>query len=54
NDRPEFARLIVNTNPHPLDRFRAIGAPSNMPEFARAFSCKPGETMVRAERCQIW
>ncbi|MCA1610782.1 MAG: M13 family metallopeptidase, partial [Acidobacteria bacterium] len=41
NDRPEFARLIVNTNPHPLDRFRAIGAPSNMPEFARAFSCKP-------------
>ena len=54
NDRPEFARLIVNTNPHPLDRFRAIGAPSNMPEFARAFSCKPGEAMVRAERCQIW
>jgi putative endopeptidase len=54
NDRPEFARLIVNTNPHPLDRFRAIGAPSNMPEFARAFSCKPGDPMVRAEKCQIW
>jgi putative endopeptidase len=54
NDRPEFARLIVNTNPHPLDRFRAIGAPSNMPEFARAFSCKAGAPMVRAQRCQIW
>ena len=54
NDRPEFARLVVNTNPHPLDRFRAIGAPSNMPEFARAFSCKGGDPMVRAQRCQIW
>ena len=54
NDRPEFARLIVNTNPHPLDRFRAVGAPSNMPEFAKAFSCKPGDTMVRAQKCEIW
>jgi putative endopeptidase len=54
NDRPEFARLIVNTNPHPLDRFRAVGAPSNMPEFAKAFSCRPGDPMVRAQKCQIW
>ena len=54
NDRPEFARLIVNTNPHPLGRFRAIGAASNMPEFARAFACKPDDPMVRAERCLIW
>jgi len=54
NDRPEFARLITQTNEHPLDRFRAIGAPSNMPEFARAFSCKPGEPMVRKESCAIW
>ena len=54
NDRPEFARLIVNTNPHPLGRFRAIAPPSNLPEFARAFSCKPGDPMVRAEVCEIW
>jgi predicted metalloendopeptidase len=31
---------MVNTNPHPLNRFRAIAAPSNMPEFAKAFGCK--------------
>ena len=31
NDRPEFARLITKTNEHPLDRFRAIGAPSKNP-----------------------
>jgi predicted metalloendopeptidase len=54
NDRPEFAKLIVNTNPHPLGRFRAIAPPSNLPAFARAFSCKAGDPMVRAEVCEIW
>ena len=56
NDRPEFERLMVNTNPHPLGHFRAIAAPSNMPEFGQAFECKEGDAMVRpaAIRCQIW
>jgi putative endopeptidase len=56
NDRPEFERLMVNTNSHPLGRFRAIAAPSNMPEFATAFDCKEGDAMARpsAIRCQIW
>jgi putative endopeptidase len=56
NDRPEFERLMVNTNPHPLGRFRAVASPSNMPEFARAFDCKEGDAMARASaiRCQIW
>ncbi|HET6144609.1 MAG TPA: M13 family metallopeptidase [Candidatus Acidoferrales bacterium] len=56
NDRPEYERLIVNTDPHPLSRFRAIASPSNMPEFARAFDCKPGDALARpaAVRCQIW
>ena len=56
NDRPEFERLMVNLNPHALDRFRAIAAPSNLPAFAQAFDCKSGDAMVRPEdqRCQIW
>jgi predicted metalloendopeptidase len=56
NDRPEYERLMVNTNPHPLARFRAIAAPSNMLEFARAFDCKEGDPQTRpvAMRCQIW
>lgn len=56
NERPEFERLLVNTDPHPLPRFRAIASPSNMPEFARAFDCKAGDAMVRPadKRCQIW
>ncbi|HVA01039.1 MAG TPA: M13 family metallopeptidase [Terriglobia bacterium] len=56
NVRPEFARLLLNIDPHPLPRFRAIGPPSNMPAFAKAFDCKTGDPMVRppSERCRIW
>jgi putative endopeptidase len=56
NDRPEFERLMVNTNPHALDRFRSIAAPTNMPPFYKAFDCQEGDAMVRpaAVRCQIW
>lgn len=56
NIRPEFARLLTNVDPHPLPKFRVNGPLSNMPQFAEAFSCKAGDTMVRPEkeRCQIW
>jgi predicted metalloendopeptidase len=54
NHRPEFARLIVQTNEHPLGQFRSVGTVSNMPEFARAFGCGSGAAMVRQPRCQIW
>src|SRR5579862_1569514 len=54
--RPEYARVIVNTNPHPLNNFRVNGPLSNMPQFAKAYGCKDGDPMVRAEdkRCRIW
>jgi len=54
NQRPEFARLQTNTNPHPLPRFRANGPLSNMAIFAQAFSCKKGDAMVREQACKIW
>ena len=56
NLRPEVARLITKTDPHPLPKFRVNGPLSNMPQFAGAFSCKAGDAMVRPEtdRCQIW
>jgi predicted metalloendopeptidase len=56
NLRAEYARLVVNTNPHPVPRFRVNGPLSNMPAFAQAFHCKPGDAMVRPanQRCQIW
>ena len=54
NHRPEFARLIVQTNEHPLGEFRSVGTVSNMPEFAKTFGCGAGTAMVRQPRCQIW
>ena len=56
NMRQELARLIANTDPHPLNKFRVNGPLSNMPQFAAAFQCKAGDAMVRVEkdRCQIW
>ena len=54
--RPEAERVQVNTNPHAPARWRVNGPLSNMPEFARAFSCSPGDPMVRGDsiRAQIW
>jgi putative endopeptidase len=54
--RAEFERMIVATNSHPLGRFRVRGPLSNMPAFAKAWSCKADSPMVRTEgqRCRIW
>jgi putative endopeptidase len=54
NERLEYARLLANTNPHPLPRFRGNGPLSNMAEFAKAFGCKKGDAMVRESACKIW
>ncbi len=54
NVRPELSKLLMNTDPHPLPQFRAIGPPSTLPAFAKAFGCKPGDPMVRKDLCQIW
>ena len=54
--RPEFARTMVQSDPHPIGKFRVIGPLSNLPEFAQAFSCKADAPMVRppADRCEVW
>ena len=56
NYRPEYARLIIKTNEHPLGQFRTDGPLSNMPAFAKAFGCNAGSPMVRSDtlRCRIW
>src|SRR5260370_14336245 len=54
--RPEEARRLLNTDPHPLPQFRAIATLQNMPEFHAAFQCKLGDPMVRppAAQCKLW
>ncbi len=54
--RPEQERLLVNVDPHAPAKWRVDGPLSNMPEFAKAFGCHPGDPMVRPAdiRAQIW
>ena len=56
NIRPKAQITLLNTDPHAPAKFRAIGAPSNMPEFANAFQCKSGDAMVRdgEKQVKIW
>ena len=54
--RPETQRTMIQTDPHPIAKFRVNGPLSNLPAFSEAFSCKPGDAMVRpkADRCEVW
>jgi endothelin-converting enzyme/putative endopeptidase len=38
---------MAQGDPHPIGKFRVIGPLSNLPEFQKAFDCKPGSPMVR-------
>ncbi|WP_449427901.1 M13 family metallopeptidase [Rhodanobacter umsongensis] len=53
NVREKQALLYLNVDPHAPASLRAIGAPSNMPAFATAFQCKPGDAMVRPDDKQV-
>jgi putative endopeptidase len=44
----------VQIDPHAYPRFRVNGPLSQLPEFAQAFSCKPGAKMTAKETCSVW
>ncbi|AAO29412.1 peptidase [Xylella fastidiosa subsp. fastidiosa] len=50
---PEEQAMRLKTDPHAPPHFRTIGPPSNMPSFAEAFNCKPGDAMVRHNDQQV-
>jgi putative endopeptidase len=52
--RPEAERTQVLTNPHSIPKYRVNNVVGNMPEFAKAFSCKAGKPMVHAKQCRVW
>jgi putative endopeptidase len=56
NIRDKRQLVLLNVDPHAPAKFRAIGPPSNLPPFAAAFACSPGDAMVRPdeERVKIW
>ncbi|MDY0021539.1 M13 family metallopeptidase [Arenimonas caeni] len=53
NFKPEELKVRLQTDPHAPARFRAIGAPSNLPTFAAAFGCQAGDPMVRPADKQV-
>jgi putative endopeptidase len=56
NERPEDMRVRAMTDPHSPARYRINGVVVNMPEFAEAFHCKPGQPMVKPAKdvCRVW
>jgi endothelin-converting enzyme/putative endopeptidase len=52
----EQRRQWALTDPHPPARYRINGVVVNMPEFAKAFSCKAGQPMVKPtdQVCRVW
>ena len=54
DERPESKRVSAVTNPHSPLEDRINGVVSNMSEFQKAFSCKAGQPMVRAQACRVW
>lgn len=56
NQRPERLRVNAATDPHSPGKYRVNGVVVNMPEFAKAFACRPGQAMVKpaGKVCRVW
>jgi predicted metalloendopeptidase len=56
NERPEFRKTQVLTDPHSPSLFRVNGPLSNLPEFCAAFNVKKGDKLYRSpsSRAKIW
>ncbi len=52
--RPEQLRSQAQANPHAPDEYRTNTILQDLPEFAKTFSCKPGDKMVSAKPCRVW
>ncbi|WP_245614216.1 M13 family metallopeptidase [Legionella massiliensis] len=54
NIRPQQARNLVTTDPHPPMIYRVNGTLANMPQFQAAFAAPANSLMVNMNRCVIW
>lgn len=54
NIRPEEARSLIITDPHPPALYRINGTFANMPQFQVAFNILNNAPMVNQDRCIIW
>ena len=54
NQTDQLARLLAQTNEHSPGKYRVNGVVRNMPEFAKAWGCKPGQPMAPQNACHVW
>jgi endothelin-converting enzyme/putative endopeptidase len=54
SQRPETLRVRAVTGQHAPGKYRVNGLVTNMPQFAAAFSCKPGAPLAPEKRCRVW
>ncbi len=52
--RPEQLRSQAEGDPHAPDEYRANTVLSDLPEFAKSFSCKKTAKMVSPTPCRVW
>ena len=52
-DTPEALKVQLASDPHAPSQFRSNGPLTQLPAFAAAFACKPGQPMVRAADKQV-
>ncbi len=53
-DRDAEAERRLTTDSHSPPHWRVNGSLRNTPEFAAAFSCKPGSNMAPKKQCSVW
>jgi predicted metalloendopeptidase len=46
--------MMAGVNEHSPGKFRVNGVVGNMPEFQKAYNCKPDAPMVRKPACRVW
>ncbi len=54
SERPDFAKLVINTDPHSLDEYRVNYVEKNSSIFWQTFGCKKGQAMVSDNACRVW
>lgn len=52
--RPEQAVNSIKVDVHSPGKFRVLGSLQNFPEFAKAFHCNKGSSMVPDNICRVW
>ena len=52
--RPEQLRTQAQTNEHSPDEYRSNTVLSDLPDFAKSFSCKKSDKMVAEPACRVW